>query len=93
VNRLSVIDVNQFFGVAEGVIDMKAQYGYDGNADNQISTRSGRRQCLPTGRECARCASPFSSAAATSPSPGRIGCGCTVVQADGVARRGLAATS
>jgi type IV pilus assembly protein PilW len=37
VNRLSVIDVNQFFGVAEGVIDMKAQYGYDGNADNQIS--------------------------------------------------------
>lgn len=26
-----------FFGVAEGVIDMKAQYGYDANADNQIS--------------------------------------------------------
>jgi type IV pilus assembly protein PilW len=26
-----------FFGVSEGVIDMKAQYGYDANADNQVS--------------------------------------------------------
>ena len=37
INRLSTIDVNQFFGVAEGVIDMKAQYGVDANADRQIA--------------------------------------------------------
>jgi type IV pilus assembly protein PilW len=37
INRLSVVDVNQFFGVAEGVINMKAQYGYDADLDNRIS--------------------------------------------------------
>jgi type IV pilus assembly protein PilW len=26
-----------FFGVSEGVVDLKAQYGYDANSDNQVS--------------------------------------------------------
>ncbi len=37
INRLSTVDVNQFFGVAEGVIDMKAQYGYDADANKKIT--------------------------------------------------------
>lgn len=30
VNRLPVVAANPFFGVAEGVVDMKAEYGYGG---------------------------------------------------------------
>jgi type IV pilus assembly protein PilW len=37
INRLSIVDVNQFFPVAEGVIDMKLQYGYDTDSDKRIS--------------------------------------------------------
>lgn len=37
INRLSTVDVNQFLGVAEGVIDMKAQYGYDADNNKAIT--------------------------------------------------------
>ncbi len=37
INRLSIVDINQFFPVAEGVIDMKLQYGYDTDSDKRIS--------------------------------------------------------
>jgi type IV pilus assembly protein PilW len=37
INRMSDVNISQFFGVAEGVIDMKAQYGYDADGDRQIS--------------------------------------------------------
>ena len=37
VNRMSDVNISQFFGVAEGVVDMKAQYGYDADGDRQIS--------------------------------------------------------
>jgi type IV pilus assembly protein PilW len=37
VNSMSSVNLGQFLGVAEGVIDMKAQYGYDANGDKQIT--------------------------------------------------------
>lgn len=37
VSKMSSVNTNQFFGVAEGVVDMKAQYGYDANGDKVIS--------------------------------------------------------
>lgn len=35
-NRMARVNPDEFFAVAEGVVDMKAQYGYDANGDNRI---------------------------------------------------------
>ena len=37
VNNMAAGGAAQFFGVADGVIDMKAQYGYDADGDKRIS--------------------------------------------------------
>ena len=37
VNSMDATNPAQFFGVAEGVIDLKAQYGYDADGDKQIT--------------------------------------------------------
>jgi type IV pilus assembly protein PilW len=37
VNSMDPTNPAQFFGVAEGVINLKAEYGYDANNDKQIS--------------------------------------------------------
>ena len=36
-SNMSSVNPGQFLGVAEGVVDMKAQYGYDANSDKQIT--------------------------------------------------------
>ena len=58
--------------IAEGVINMKAEYGYDTNGNGEIddspATRNGWPRCrpAPTGAVCSRSASPSSCAAASS---------------------------
>jgi type IV pilus assembly protein PilW len=37
VNSMSSVNAGLFLGVAEGVVDMKAQYGYDADADKRIT--------------------------------------------------------
>ena len=36
INRLPVVDVNPFLGIAESVVTLKAQYGYDADGNGQI---------------------------------------------------------
>ena len=59
--------------VSEGIVDMKAEYGYDEDGDTRISGPNGGSRCRrrPTGPRSARSTSPCCLAAATSRSRSR----------------------